>query len=69
MYKTIDEFVNHEIVVWGWETVESLFNRGYRVIATNHGFRWILPLTRAPGCGMLSGPKYSRSSVSVGIRG
>jgi len=50
---TIDEFVSREIAVWGFEEVESLFSRGYLVVLTNRGPRWIL--TGAPNAGVDTG--------------
>lgn len=40
---TITEFVDKEIALWGFDYIESLFNRGYEPILTNHGWRWIMP--------------------------
>lgn len=38
---TEDDFINHEIRVWGFEKVESLLNSGFEPKLTSKGWTWI----------------------------
>jgi hypothetical protein len=65
---TIDEFVAHEIAIWGFEEIESLYNRGYLVVLTNRGPRWVLTNagvdTDRPRC-YSENPTATRTPVRV----
>lgn len=38
---TKDEFIQNEIHVWGDDHIESLLEKGYDVVATSEGWKWI----------------------------
>jgi len=69
---TRDEFINHEIHVWGIDYISDLFDKGYEVVAlaTQDGdTRWSWLLTNRPvsatvsvgsNAGLLPFPRVSR---------
>lgn len=40
---TVDNFVNKEIALWGFDEIEALFISGYEPVNTDHGWRWLAP--------------------------
>lgn len=40
---TYTEFINHEIAIWGEDYVFDLLDKGYSVVNTTHGYKWVLP--------------------------
>lgn len=41
---TREEFLTHEIYVWGEDYIFNLIDRGYSLINTTGGWRWQLPV-------------------------
>jgi hypothetical protein len=39
-YTTERKFLDHEIAIWGYDEIEDILNRGYRVVLTNDGVTW-----------------------------
>jgi hypothetical protein len=39
-YKTEREFLNREIAIWGYDEIDELLNRGFRVVLTPDGVTW-----------------------------
>lgn len=40
---TEDEFLKHEIALWGEEYIFDLIDRGYTLKLTTAGYKWVLP--------------------------
>lgn len=67
----LDQFVSNEIETWGFDYIESLFDRGYTPILTDRGWRWIAgtaDLTDSPGSATMSPAPRSVTPVHAGLR-
>lgn len=40
---TIETYIQHEIHIWGEEYIFDLLDKGYEVVLTDKGYRWVLP--------------------------
>lgn len=48
---TKDEFLKHEIYVWGEDYIFDLIDRGYSLTQTSAGWKWLLPLAQVDTAG------------------
>lgn len=49
MTAATQQFLDHEISVWGEDYIFDLIDRGYRAVETTAGCRWLAPALVPPG--------------------
>ena len=43
-HMTYQQFMDREIRIWGEDYIFDLFDRGYNVVLTTSGYKWVMPL-------------------------
>jgi hypothetical protein len=56
-WTTENDFIKHEMSIWGEDEIYSLLDRGYVVKLTTRGYKWVIPVYSGRGLqGLTTGP-------------